>query len=102
MCVCVCVCFIAYVVCLIKLNLVGKAPYCVKKLKISINWIVDFSYAATQVVCTCQESTAMTNSSYLTVATPVASYPGPEKGPGIYCLRMRRHPTFFVGHRKLQ
>ena len=41
---CVCVCFIAYVVCLIK---VGKAPYCVKKLKISINWIVDFSYAAT-------------------------------------------------------
>ena len=47
MCVCVCVCVIAYVVCLIKFNLVGKAPYCVKKLKISINWIVDFSYAAT-------------------------------------------------------
>ena len=27
----------------------------------------------------------------------VASYPGPEKGPGIYCLRMRRHATFLWG-----
>ena len=30
-------------------------------------------------------------------AKRVASYPGPEKGPGIYCLRMRRHPTFLWG-----
>ena len=28
------------------------------------------------------------------VTPSLASYPGPEKGPGIYCLRMRRHPTF--------
>ena len=27
----------------------------------------------------------------------LASYPGPEKGPGIYCLRMRRHPPFLWG-----
>ena len=27
----------------------------------------------------------------------LASYPGPKKGPGIYCLRMRRHPTFLWG-----
>ena len=29
----------------------------------------------------------------------LASYPGPEKGPGIYCSRMRRHPTFLWGIR---
>ena len=27
----------------------------------------------------------------------LASYPGPEKGPGIYCLCMCRHPTFCGG-----
>ena len=27
----------------------------------------------------------------------LASYPGPEKGPGIYCLRMHRHRTFLWG-----
>ena len=27
----------------------------------------------------------------------LASYLGPGKGPGIYCLHMRRHPTFLWG-----
>ena len=34
---------------------------------------------------------------HISIRSRIASYPGPEKGPGIYCLRMHRHPTFLWG-----